>query len=61
MQSFRQLRAIPTSSRGYNSSLRGFGFFFGLPAATLAYDPEENLVWNFSIRPAVSMNFSLPV
>ncbi len=39
-------------------------FFFGagfLAFCKLAYVPAANLVWNFSIRPAVSTNFSLPV
>lgn len=36
----------------------GAGFFW---FARLAYVPAANLFWNFSIRPAVSTNLSLPV
>lgn len=34
---------------------------FFLPRCKLAYVPAANLVWNFSIRPAVSTYFNLPV
>ncbi len=35
--------------------------YFFLPRARLAYPAFENFVLNFSIRPAVSTNFNLPV